>query len=121
MWYATSLSVIPDLAAELHSARQCSLVPLQDRQGQHLAAAGGQEWWQPLAGRNGGAVQQRCRWTNACCADHVSLSLSLLHPRSADFFISVINLKTGTILGATAVVYLFVFFFFSIWWYLIVR
>ena len=51
----------------------------------------------------------------------LSLSLSLLHPRPPDFFISVINLKTGTILGATAVVYLFVFFFFSIWWYLIVR
>jgi hypothetical protein len=43
------------------------------------------------------------------------------HLFTKDFFISVINLKTGTILGATAVVYLFVFFFFSIWWYLIVR
>jgi hypothetical protein len=51
----------------------------------------------------------------------VVLRLAFPFPVHADFFISVINLKTGTILGATAVVYLFVFFFFSIWWYLIVR
>ena len=43
------------------------------------------------------------------------------HLFTKDFFISVINQKTYIILGATALIYIFVFFFFSIWWYLIVR
>ncbi|PSC68160.1 E set domain-containing [Micractinium conductrix] len=43
------------------------------------------------------------------------------HLFTKDFFITVINQKTTTILLVTAFVYLFVFLFFSIWWYLIVR
>lgn len=39
----------------------------------------------------------------------------------ADFFITVINQKTTTIMLTVAAVYLFIFLFFSIWWYLVVR